>query len=181
MAQRLDELAIPTEGDPSRAWAPLYSAIRPLVYSELFRILPYPYEDLEDLWHDLFIRFVRDPSILASVVPQSRETYVRVATRRRALNYVRDRRRRDAAVARLPVVSVSDSVPASDARVDFKELLSRIDERDRQLVMWRFVDDLSIAAIARRVGVSYSAAAVRIFRALGKARKSLGESGDVKG
>jgi len=76
---------------------------------------------------------------------------------------------------------VSDSVPASDARVDFKELLSRIDERDRQLVIWRFVDDLSIAAIARRVGVSYSAAAVRIFRALGKARKSLGESGDVKG
>jgi hypothetical protein len=47
--------------------------------------------ELEDLWHDMFITFLREPSILKSVVPEARETYVRVATRRHALNHLRCR------------------------------------------------------------------------------------------
>jgi RNA polymerase sigma factor (sigma-70 family) len=132
--------------------------------------------ELEDLWHDMFIKFLREPSILKSVVPEARETYVRVATRRHALNHLRGRRRHEAPIARLPTSEASETVGTTDARLEFERFLNRVDERDRDLVRWRLLEDISIGAIARRAGLSYSAAAVRIFRALAKARDSLKHS-----
>src|SRR5882762_4229599 len=110
-------LDVPSVSHPQRSWTSFYKALRPIVYSELFRILPRPYEGLEDLWHDIFIRFVRDPSVLRSVMPEARETYIRVATRRHALNYLRSRKRQEAAVARIPGKTTPDSVALADAEL----------------------------------------------------------------
>jgi RNA polymerase sigma-70 factor (ECF subfamily) len=64
---------------------------------------------------------------------------------------------------------------------DFDLLLSRVwillSDEEQELLQMRFSDDLSMPEIAQRLGVSYSAAAVRLFRLVRKLREELRDPG----
>src|SRR5207302_302285 len=96
-------------------------------------------------------------------LPNARQTYVRVSARNRALNYLRGERIRQQATK--PLSSIVSDVPSpAEARHDAKVLLASVSEPDRSLMHWRFLEGLSLKEAAHRAGLSYSAAAVRVFR-----------------
>lgn len=171
MAQDLETMRLPSEGEDTEAWATLYRLLRPIVYSELLRVLPRPFEGAEDLWHDLFLRFMYEPSRLRGIVPGARERYVRVAARHRALNYLRSLAR-VAAHGHVQQEPSTSFEGLSSTRIDVDKLLESVTEPDRSLLRSRFLDGVSIGEAARRAKLSYAAAATRIFRALAKLREA---------
>jgi DNA-directed RNA polymerase specialized sigma24 family protein len=54
------------------------------------------------------------------------------------------------------------------------EALSRLSSDDRELLTMRFTGDLSLHQIAHRLGISYTAAGVRIHRLLQRLRQEIG-------
>jgi len=169
---RISNLPIPANEDD---WNRLYRALRPIVYSELFRVLPRPYFGAEDIWHDLFVRIMEEPQLLGEVSPGARETYIRVAARRRALDYLR--KARTSAAGSIDEIA-EPMAPVSDPsmKLDAEKAIKVAGERDGELLRMRFVEDLALGEVARRAGESYANAAVRIFRALAKLRTQLSKS-----
>ena len=64
--------------------------------------------------------------------------------------------------------------PSPEARVvcsaDVRRALARLDEDDRRLLAWRFWGDLPNAEVAERLGVTETAAKVRLHRLCGRLR-----------
>ena len=89
-----------------------------------------------------------------------------LATARNVLgNEYKGRRRRQELVERLKD-EVRHQVPEpNDERAAVAEVLVRLRERDREVLMLSYWDELTIAELAQTLGCSSSAAAVRLHRA----------------
>lgn len=70
-------------------------------------------------------------------------------------------------------LATPDTTPRSDDFLAIQELLPRLDERDRDLLQWRFSDNLTNAAIAARLDISERHAGRLIEAALGRLRTFL--------
>lgn len=55
---------------------------------------------------------------------------------------------------------------------DLQAALRRLSERDRRLLAMRYVEDLTQAAIARRLGIPEGTVKVRLHRARNKLRRA---------
>jgi len=55
-----------------------------------------------------------------------------------------------------------------------QDALQRLPEEDSKLISMRFLENLSLVEIARRLGISYSAAGTRIHRAVNRLRQEFG-------
>lgn len=67
-----------------------------------------------------------------------------------------------------------DRIISTVERADLHAALSRLSERDRQLIKLRYDEDLTQEAIARRLGVPDGTIKVRLHRVRHKLRKHLG-------
>ncbi len=60
-------------------------------------------------------------------------------------------------------------------RADIRAALDGLDERDRQLLRLRYNEDLTQAAIARRLGIPEGTVKVRLHRARYRLRQAIGQ------
>jgi RNA polymerase sigma-70 factor (ECF subfamily) len=67
-----------------------------------------------------------------------------------------------------------EAVIATVERADLHAALSRLDERDRQLVQLRYQEDLTQEAIAKRLGIPEGTVKVRLHRVRDKLRQAMG-------
>jgi RNA polymerase sigma-70 factor, ECF subfamily len=65
-----------------------------------------------------------------------------------------------------------ERVLATVERADLRAALDRLDENDRQLLRLRYSEDMTQAAIARRLGIPEGTVKVRLHRARGKLRRA---------
>ncbi len=69
-----------------------------------------------------------------------------------------------------------ERVLATVERADLHAALERLDETDRSLLMLRYSEDLTQAAIARRLGIPEGTVKVRLHRARDKLRRAFDSS-----
>ena len=60
------------------------------------------------------------------------------------------------------------------------QILNKLDSKDREVIVLRYLDDLSIKEAAQILGESENNVSVRLHRALGKARKILNETSEYE-
>lgn len=63
---------------------------------------------------------------------------------------------------------------ATVERADLHAALNRLDKRERQLVRLRYDEDMTQAAIARRLGIPEGTVKVRLHRVRAKLRRAIG-------
>ncbi len=97
--------------------------------------------------------------------------------RRKLLNRVVDRplHRDEASATRSPL----EFLISQERQTEVRQALVKMSERDRQLLMLKYVDGLSYGDIAQRVGVSASAVQSRLHRARNLLRRELEQDADV--
>ena len=76
----------------------------------------------------------------------------------------------------VPACSVSGPVEAEQERQALERALSRLPEESRELIVLRFMEEMSYAEIARVVGHEESALRGRVFRSLKLLRDALSET-----
>jgi RNA polymerase sigma-70 factor (ECF subfamily) len=76
----------------------------------------------------------------------------------------------------LPVAWISDHADTTVDRIAVLRALSRVSERDRDLIAMRYGADLTAAQIARLTGAKTNAVEVSLHRALGRLRAVIDES-----
>jgi RNA polymerase sigma-70 factor, ECF subfamily len=69
-----------------------------------------------------------------------------------------------------------ERVVATVERADLHAALKRLDENDRKLLALRYNEDLTQAAIARRLGIPEGTVKVRLHRVRAKLRRSIGHA-----
>ncbi len=67
-----------------------------------------------------------------------------------------------------------ERVVATVERADLHAALKRLDENDRELLALRYGEDLTQAAIARRLGIPEGTVKVRLHRVRAKLRRAIG-------
>lgn len=109
----------------------------------------------------------------------SPEGYVLVMVRNLVLDTVRRRHRTVLAEVPLSEELISAYEPAEEQRdpermARLRTALASLRPEERELLRMRFWRELSISEIAERIGLNYSAVAVRLFRILKNLREMLG-------
>jgi RNA polymerase sigma-70 factor, ECF subfamily len=98
------------------------------------------------------------------VARHSPEGWVATIARREALREY-GRQRRLVVVAEAPEVAVAPSDERIVDSVTVERVMRALSQGDRQLVLWRYAEDLSSDEIGRRLGLSPGAVRVRLYRA----------------
>ena len=132
------------------------------------------HEDAEDVLQTVFLRLVRQD--LSPDFRANPRAYLYRAAVNASLDSLRSgRRRRLVAVAELPEMPG----PAAEALDDehhraLYEAIAELKPESAQILILRYVHDMSDAAIARMLGVSRGTIALRLFRSRARLKKLLG-------
>jgi RNA polymerase sigma-70 factor (ECF subfamily) len=128
--------------------------------------------EAEDIAQDALLRAWRRRSTLRDSA--SRNQWLATIVRNEAF-------RQRARIRPDPVSTVETFEGAEDERVvatveraDLHAALKRLDENDRKLLALRYNEDLTQAAIARRLGIPEGTVKVRLHRARNKLRRAFG-------
>lgn len=166
-----DELVDRCKGGDERAWAELVEATHRGVYSLCLRILGDP-QDAAEATQDAYLKAWRG---LQSFRGDAMfETWLYRVASNAALSKHRGRRRRqqheagmhDELLTELPAAGSVEAT--AGARIEVQALeaaLSRLAEQHRTAVVLRDVYGMSIEEIAKQLGISETAAKVRVHRA----------------
>lgn len=127
--------------------------------------------EAEDIAQDALLRAWRRRSTLRD--GQRRNQWLATIVRNEAF-------RQHARVRPDPVATLETDTGADDERVlaaveqaDLHAALDRLDDRDRLLLRLRYDEDLTQAAIARRLGIPEGTVKVRLHRVRAKLRRSI--------
>lgn len=106
------------------------------------------------------------------------ETFVLQIARHKAVDYLRQRRRRREAVAPLDLIAdkpvdIEHDVTQSDLLEKVKRAVGLLNERHAKILQLHFYDDLKIKEIARRLGISEQDVSNLKSYALRKVRENL--------
>jgi RNA polymerase sigma-70 factor (ECF subfamily) len=128
--------------------------------------------EAEDIAQEALLRAWRRRSTLRDA--GSRRGWLAAIVRNEAFR--QHARRRPDPVATLEAEHGADDerVLKTVERADIHAAISRLDERDRQLVRLRYDEDLTQTAIAHRLGVPEGTVKVRLHRVRAKLRRSIG-------
>jgi len=132
------------------------------------------HEDAEDVLQTVFLRLVRQE--LSPEFGTNSRAYLYRSAVNAALDVMRSRRRRRlVAVAELPETAgpAAEAVDEADHRALY-EAIAELKPESAQILILRYVHDMSDAAIARMLGVSRGTIALRLFRSRARLRKLLG-------
>jgi RNA polymerase sigma-70 factor, ECF subfamily len=128
--------------------------------------------EAEDIAQDALLRAWRRRSTLRDSA--RRKEWLAAIVRNEAF-------RQHARVRPDPIATIESQEGADDERVidtveraDIRAALDGLDERDRQLLRLRYNEDLTQAAIARRLGIPEGTVKVRLHRARHKLRLAIG-------
>ena len=149
-----------------------------LVYFAALRRLGGDVQLAEDVAQIVFSRLARQASQLCQ--RPSLAGWLYTTTRNVALQTVRTEKRRAAREQKAMVMPDSNLEPAVDwdqIRPVVDEVLDRLGERDRELILLRFFHGNAFNEIGLRFGLTADAARFRVNRALEKMRSLLGKRG----
>ncbi len=140
-------------------------------YQRLYRVayrLTGSIETAEELVQDTFLlAWFRQDTLLSHPNP---EAWLMCTLRNLICN---EQRRASSGEISLDAVF---NIPAPEMPRGIGELLpAKLPEADRELLIWRFEQELDYREIADRLGVSETGCRSRVFRALEKCRKLLGD------
>lgn len=143
-------------------------------------------QDIEDVVQDVLVKLQSLETMRRLRAAGSPSGYIAVMMRNALLDTLRRNvreRERFLSTDGLPLAG-----PAEGARLEITsgpktlwEMLHKLSSDDRRLLSMRFWQDLSLKEIAKGLEISYSAAAVRSFRALKKVRQLLEEQRKLSG
>jgi RNA polymerase sigma-70 factor, ECF subfamily len=127
--------------------------------------------EVEDIAQDAMLRAWRRRSTLRD--EGRRKEWLGTIVRNEAF-------RQHARVRPDPIATIESFEGADDERVvatveqaDIRAALAALDERDRQLLRLRYSEDLTQAAIARRLGIPEGTVKVRLHRVRHKLRRAI--------
>jgi RNA polymerase sigma-70 factor (ECF subfamily) len=152
--------------------AHVFSEHAPFVFRTAYGVTG-SHEDAEDVLQTVFLRLIR-----LDVPPDFRanpRAYLYRAALNAAFDVMRSRRRRRlVAVAELPEipVTVDESLDEEHHRALY-EAIAELKPESAQILVLRYVHNMSDAEIARMLGVSRGTIALRLFRSRARLRKLL--------
>ncbi len=127
----------------------------------------------DDLAQDAWVAALQDRAVLGRL----KRSWIAVVMRRRVFEQRRAeaaRREREGRTARNEALpSTLDMVERAATQRDLVQAVLDLDEPYRSTILWRFFEDLSARAIARRAGVPVATVHTRLSRALDKLRARL--------
>lgn len=125
-------------------------------------------DDAEDAVQTVLLKLQAPEALRRLRSSRSPAGYLVMMLRNASVDLSRGRReqRDDGREADLPddTPSPVDLVSQADRERDLRRILATLSQSDRELIRLRYFDELSIAEIARRRRMNYSAVAVRLFR-----------------
>lgn len=149
------------------AFAQLVERYLPLVYSVALRITRQP-QLAEEAGQDVFLKLVQNPPALMKGLPLA--AWLHRATRCRAIDLLRAERRRAAREQAATLHPGEVAVLDAEALALLDEVIDRLPEAERRLVVGRFFLGHSLAALSAQAGSTEDAVRMRINRALEKMR-----------
>jgi RNA polymerase sigma factor (sigma-70 family) len=163
----------PIDVSMTQALELIYREFAPFIYRTAWGVLG-SREDAEDVVQTVFTALMRRES---PPEMQNPKAYLAKAAVTASLNVLRARRRRPTLVDDAELLEV----PASDRRSSFdEEMYARLSAAIGELsadaaavMLLRYLHDKSLADIARELGLSRTAVAVRLFRSRDRLRRLL--------
>lgn len=159
----------------------LYDRYSGLVYTVALRILGRS-EEAEDLTQEVFLTFWKDDKFDPSRAALS--TYLGVLTRSRALNRLAQRASRRRSLDHLQRIESEESkgptplelVALAEQRVQVREALAQLSDKQRQVLTLNYYQGFSHAAIAEALNLPLGTVKTNARQGLLKLRKILGET-----
>jgi RNA polymerase sigma-70 factor, ECF subfamily len=128
--------------------------------------------EAEDIAQDALLRAWRRRSTLRDA--GSRKQWLATIVRNEAFREYGRVRPNPVSTLELDQGVDDERVLATVERADLHAALGRLNDRDRQLVRLRYDEDLTQAAIARRLGIPEGTVKVRLHRVRAKLRREIG-------
>lgn len=167
--ERSTEVWLKTYADHScdQAFAKLVDFYGGMVYASALRRTANP-ELAEEVSQDVFALMARKASQLHK--HSSLTGWIFTATRLRAQDVMKAERRNRARLAKLRELTAQSGViePIDDSRPMLDEALDRLKPRDRDVLLWRYVEERTYEEISRRLGKTSAACRKQVSRALEK-------------
>jgi RNA polymerase sigma factor (sigma-70 family) len=156
-----------------RRWAAWYKRVYPNVYYAAFRLTNGNAEEARELTQETFTRFLEYRAIERVQGEQHALGYLIKTCRNLAID--RNARVRE---IRLESLIEADSIPAPERHIeesiDLDRALLELGGDDQMLTQW-MREGISVSEIARRLGITYTAAGVRIHRLRKRLREAIGQ------
>ena len=162
------------QGDRA-AFRQLYDHYLPLIYARVCALVPLT--DAEDVTQEIFLSVAR--SIHGFRSRSTLSTWMNSIVGRRVADYYRR------AARQVPQVPLADDcdVPAEgnlgsvEDELVVKQVLYSLPEHQREVILLRLVEELSLKEVASQLGIKVGAAKVRFYRAIAACRQLLAEAG----
>ncbi|MGC2695540.1 MAG: sigma-70 family RNA polymerase sigma factor [Candidatus Angelobacter sp.] len=164
-----------SQSEDKIAWESLEQAVRSLSQHLLSPRWGLARDDVEDILQQILLKFQSLETLRRVRSAGNAEGYIAVMLKNAAMDILRRReverklfRPLDTELPQSGSNEISDR--SDDRRADLKEELRLLPAEDRALLRMRFWRNMSIQQIARETGLTYSAAAVRLFRIVHRMR-----------
>ena len=155
-----------------QAWMTFHTEWTPRLYNYLRKNVPV--EDIEDVTSEVMTSLVRSVKNFDGKVKLS--TFVYTITNRRVADFWRKKGRAQTVELSPSMTAVTTPGPSS-ARLEFEEVLKRLKLEERQILLMRYREGLSVQEVADSLGTSYKAAESRLSRARKNFEKHWGQTG----
>lgn len=180
---RSDDLTqwLQLQGGQVQALASLYDRHAGLVYGIALQVLGNP-QEAEDLTQDIFIRLADRQRSNYDPKRGSLRTFLAVLTRSRAIDRLRSRRSRIAAIDKVqnqlevqqtPVDPLLSSVGAAETKAEVQQALSQLPDNQQKVLRLAYYEGLSQADIAEQLGEPLGTIKARARRGLLKLKQIL--------
>jgi len=145
-----------------RAWAQWYKRTYRRVYFVAYRFARGDRDAAADLAQEAFMRFVGYEAIHRVTTEEHAVAFLIQTCRNLAID--RDKRARDISLDDIPESALPiRSETISDTTLDLEQAVLALTPDERQMIEWTR-EGFSIADVAGRMGISYTAAGVRLHR-----------------
>jgi RNA polymerase sigma factor (sigma-70 family) len=155
-----------------RAWATWYKSVYPKVYYAAFRFVRGNTEAARDLASETFTRFLHYQAIERVASDQHAQSFLIKTCRNLAID--RGARPEEVTFDELDELeTVQPTEESLGAALALDKMVQVLNPEERQLVEW-IRAGLNIAEAAKKLGISYTAAGVRVHRIRHKLRETFG-------